>query len=442
MKKLTFIISILFSTFFLHSQNENSSTHRNLFLSTCCGDFVMSDASKSQIKDTIYCETWDYSSQSFIPYALTVNSYDSKGRMIESLSGYYHFGYLKFQMKYEFTYFPFDSLMDEIQYFWSDTLNGTGAWDNFRKYEYIYDLSLRLIEKVSWYSPFGTTAWQNSTHEYYSYTSNGLIDNVISKYYNANYNSWWYNIRHRYIYDQYANLTAKYYDYANAPNENWSNSSRYEYSYAPGEKIEIQQTYVNPAWINSNKYTHTFNSMGLSEEILSEMWNSTIQDWDTNFKEKDVFYYNNSGQLTEHVYMSSYIQWFNVFRETYTYDPYGELTQTNEYDWNHNDSTWMHSRRCIYISSPMTVSINSNEIVEFNIYPNPTSDYLNIVPGDEYSGNIKLFLMNSSGQTLKSIHSQNNDVIRIDASQFPVGVYFIRLEIDGKTDFVRKVFFQ
>ncbi len=434
---------MIINYFFLSAQLENSSTHRNLFLSTCCGDFSLADATKSSMIDTIFCERWDYQTSSFSPYNMTVNTYDVKGRMAESLSGYYYpNGTFKYTTRYDFTYFPFDSLLNETHYYWNDTMNGGGAWDNNRRFEYTYDLSLRLIETESWYSTPGTSIWENSTREYFDYGSNGLIDNVMTEYWNTNVNAWWYYLRYRFVYDQNGNVLTKYFDYSNNASGTWSNSSRLVYGYAKNQKVEIQQVFTDPDWRNIYRKTFSLNSIGHTEDVLKEAWNINYVNWDTLFAERDLYYYNKSGQLEEHIYMSSYIQWFNNSRETYIYDFNGKLTEKNEFTWNHSEDTWDHKIRCTYISTPIVLSFNSNEAVEFNIYPNPTSDYLNIVPGDEIKGDLTVYLLSSSGQVMKEIRQTNNNLLLFDLMEYPAGVYFIQLEVSGQASIVRKILVQ
>jgi len=444
MKAKIFLISLLiFNSIILKAQNENSSTHRNLFLSTCCGEFSLADATKSSMIDTIFCERWDFSAKSFVPDNMTVNIYDAKGRMKESLSGYYYTnGAFKYLSRYEFTYFPFDSLLSETFYYWSDTMNGTGDWDNRQRFEYTYDMTLKLIEIETWFSGIGTNAWESRTREHYYYGSNGLIDDISTEYWNPDVNAWWFYLRYRYVYDQNDNVITKYYDYSNNASGTWSNSSRLVFNYAKDQKQEIQQVYTDPDWRNVYRKTYSLSNTGLTEEIFKESWDIQSSVWDTMFNERDLYYYNSSDQLEEHISMSSYIQWFNVARETYTYDANGELTERIEYQWNHNANSWEARKRCTYLSTPIILSFSSNEAVEFNIYPNPTSDYLNIVPGDEISGEVNIHLLNTSGQVMKELYQNNNDLIRMDLSGYPSGVYFVQIQINGKTSVVRKIFFQ
>jgi hypothetical protein len=62
------------------------------------------------------------------------------------------------------------------------------------------------------------------------------------------------------------------------------------------------------------------------------------------------------------------------------------------------------------------------------IYPNPASDFLNV----ELNGKVDLLraeLLNTMGQVLRQVKytSLHGDLIRLDVSDLPAGVYFVRL---------------
>lgn len=67
----------------------------------------------------------------------------------------------------------------------------------------------------------------------------------------------------------------------------------------------------------------------------------------------------------------------------------------------------------------------------FSIYPNPTTGLFYLVPGDVSNINMDVCILDLTGKTLKSDILSGNSRYLINISEFPEGIYFIRLT-DGK----------
>ena len=79
---------------------------------------------------------------------------------------------------------------------------------------------------------------------------------------------------------------------------------------------------------------------------------------------------------------------------------------------------------------PSSISVNSEEF-EFNISPNPSSDYLNITTRDEFLGMVEL--LDCNGRLVYSDVFKNASK-EINTTDLPAGIYFVRLiGLDGKT---------
>ncbi len=77
----------------------------------------------------------------------------------------------------------------------------------------------------------------------------------------------------------------------------------------------------------------------------------------------------------------------------------------------------------VYRFTPEPLSINDFSIVDFQIYPNPASNYLNI---KTQSTNYNVTIYNSLGQKVNATLSEN----RIDISNLSDGIYFIKIETE------------
>lgn len=83
-----------------------------------------------------------------------------------------------------------------------------------------------------------------------------------------------------------------------------------------------------------------------------------------------------------------------------------------------------------------TLSIRNENMFVFDLYPNPSQDFLTILlPNEIATGSINLF--DYSGKSIKSkqINSNNNT---LDISRLSQGLYFIKLNSEGKTG-IKKV---
>ncbi len=80
------------------------------------------------------------------------------------------------------------------------------------------------------------------------------------------------------------------------------------------------------------------------------------------------------------------------------------------------------------INCDMNLSIEKGQL-DLAIYPNPTNDYLTIESESGYS--LEIEIINSFGQVIlkKSVNQPSN---AIDVSAISSGIYFVKVEVDGK----------
>lgn len=81
----------------------------------------------------------------------------------------------------------------------------------------------------------------------------------------------------------------------------------------------------------------------------------------------------------------------------------------------------------IQIIDPSTLNIDNNELLDISVYPNPTSNYVNINTLD--GANIKVY--NIVGKVVKSVTTLSNDY-SMDVSDLSTGVYLVKLISEGK----------
>lgn len=121
-------------------------------------------------------------------------------------------------------------------------------------------------------------------------------------------------------------------------------------------------------------------------------------------------------------YTASYWYWYNTIPAS---EPRGH--------WKFVDSfqtvRYVHD---FYILDPtFTTSVNEQAV---SVYPNPAHSYIYISTGTATDAE----LVNALGQKVLSVHNAGN---KVDISQFPAGMYYLRLVTDGKTS-VHKILLQ
>ena len=92
----------------------------------------------------------------------------------------------------------------------------------------------------------------------------------------------------------------------------------------------------------------------------------------------------------------------------------------------------------------ITVGVDDYDGFDFKIYPNPTSNIVNVqfTMNNVQFGGMKLHLCDAYGRLLDVIMANNDSPLQtaqIDLSRYAKGVYFLKAVTDGKTVAVRKV---
>lgn len=100
---------------------------------------------------------------------------------------------------------------------------------------------------------------------------------------------------------------------------------------------------------------------------------------------------------------------------------------------------WVQSNNTkeVYQSASNMQEIGIDEnlgTIDFNIFPNPASDFVNI-KFNEYNTNVKVEILNAVGQVVYSESPYNTsmgEVAEINTSNFKSGIYFVKITADGK----------
>ncbi len=85
-----------------------------------------------------------------------------------------------------------------------------------------------------------------------------------------------------------------------------------------------------------------------------------------------------------------------------------------------------------YYSGPVSTAVNdiNYAVAEIKVYPNPTSDYVNVDVNSIAGGKISVSVLNMLGQEISNVNAVNNKAV-IDAAKLAPGIYVVDCYRDG-----------
>jgi PKD repeat protein len=115
-------------------------------------------------------------------------------------------------------------------------------------------------------------------------------------------------------------------------------------------------------------------------------------------------------------------------------------TNTGYYIYFYN---WkVQGASCTSARTPVTATVLTgiNELTEtdFNVFPNPNSGRFEIRLNNQYFQNATVSMMNIIGEVLVEKKINSKELVQFDASSFPSGVYYIKLQAENGT-YIKKV---
>lgn len=115
-----------------------------------------------------------------------------------------------------------------------------------------------------------------------------------------------------------------------------------------------------------------------------------------------------------------------------------ELWQNDLWYPYSNISSWSYDlSHAIFpvLCNPLYFNIPENKSLNINIYPNPTNEFANVSFGTNYYENIRVRVYNLVGKEVKNFvfKGSSTNVIRIDLSDCPAGVYMLNIQTDNFT---------
>ncbi len=102
---------------------------------------------------------------------------------------------------------------------------------------------------------------------------------------------------------------------------------------------------------------------------------------------------------------------------------------------NYNDDDQNINGIPDYLDSDVALSVTENNFTSFNIYPNPTSNILNIGFANDFTGKINISIYDFTGKLVYNSFEANKT---INISNLNSGIYTLKAEFNG-TKVIRKL---
>ena len=346
--------------------------------------------------------------------------------------------------------------------------------DTISMRETTYDEFGNIIERIDKFKVYGG-GMQNSKRNTFEYTaSNKVKSQSIYKWEN---NAWVnYGLIHK-SYNEYDSLIC---DSTFMWKENdWVNSMLYIYGYDDARNLSLLEIYINEdnQWIKMEQYRYgydekrrrveTIKSMRANDEWVENSGRGTVEyrsdgqianekGYNLENSEWKVvavteYKYNGDNKNTEILYKILVEDvWTNNYRYIYEYSN-DNILQNLKYqvwkdnDWQKSDNLLIfrdkyneYSYNCYELNLQwLPLSVEELQVLsQISLYPNPASDYIGINGLYQTLGNgiEKVQIFNTLGievgqSSLTGDNSQvtMQDLLKINISQLPAGVYFVKV---------------
>ena len=124
--------------------------------------------------------------------------------------------------------------------------------------------------------------------------------------------------------------------------------------------------------------------------------------------------------------------WVGDIKNEWGYDSEGDSLFTINYVWSAENIDWQKDKSEFYYYKTLSSVSEEDVFTDLKIYPNPTSGILNI-SGLTQAVNIGVYSL--EGKLLKS----ESRAEKIDISDLPAGLYFLKLSVMDKTILMKTV---
>jgi len=272
-------------------------------------------------------------------------------------------------------------------------------WQKKKNYINTFNADSTRNTEIVQIGSLNDTLWHNNKQNLYFYKPDSFI--VIREKWSEANEKWNLNSKLENIYND-SHKTIKVTGYIRNIAENrWDNDFRVLSDYDTSNNLVKMryQRWENDMWENITKSNYDYNEIGVKIKHTSYVWDKANQKWKN--RKQTIRKYNDAGK--------------NTLIITKKGDTTGDL-------WENVD------KYIFYWSSYETSKVKKIENT-IAVFPNPAKDYLYLA-FEKISRDKKVFIYSLSSKLIMEDLVYGN---QIDISSLKTGIYFIKIDTNGKT---------
>lgn len=192
----------------------------------------------------------------------------------------------------------------------------------------------------------GTLDWKLSSHRIKKYNNSSLITELIIERWKSSNSTLEFTNKYTFTYEANGNWIEDIEYNWNNITKQWDYAYRYVYTYN-NNLLEETLTYawdeITKSWIYSARNIDTFNSHKLIISSTSFNWNDVSKDWEFESKSEYVYdTFNLEIRFELSIWDKLSMKWIFDYKIEYRYDKLGNVTLTNDYEYNIDSLNWIN----------------------------------------------------------------------------------------------------
>ncbi|MBP6456354.1 MAG: T9SS type A sorting domain-containing protein, partial [Chitinophagaceae bacterium] len=187
------------------------------------------------------------------------------------------------------------------------------------------------------------------------------------------------------------------------------------------------------SWTNSKGSNYTYNENNKLLTTTSKVWDETFPGGKWLIYEKSTNTYDENGFLINNftkTWDKSTATWINYSRIYYKNYINGLVHKFKQQYWDNIKNCWNNTQQGTFTYTNTTEIIKESNDFSINLYPNPCKEYINLDISNELNSNVEIIDLQGKVVFNKSI---NENYLSIDLRNFPVNIYFLKIQQGDKS---------
>jgi len=302
-----------------------------------------------------------------------------------------------------------------------DNLNQNNEWEYKTKTNYTYTGNGILSEYFVQNYNLNTKSWDDCHHVAISYNQFEQIEQNLISYFNLTTKEFELTSRETYFYNSLL-IDSQLYENYNLSKSEWEIYYKIITDYYPDNK---PKSIIKSFWIEKEQSWKPFNKLEYSYNIQSAYYTETNyikedkKDWEKNIQITTYLNTLEEDSLVIQQYFDlNNSKWRNNLLTKYDYYSDGRLLSKTIFIWDNNLKEWIESIKELYIYQNYSYSQDIILHPEYQIFPNPASDFI-------FVNNLKYLHYSIADQNGQIVTQSTISDGKINVSDLIKGKYFL-----------------